>query len=169
MVLPITIPLNINGGTESAPQNDLEVVLPPSGIGTYTITITDADTGCTDTASFEIEDTTPISLTGTVSDMSCANNNVGRVIANASGGWSGYEYTLSYPPSSGVADITKSGRTFNNLSHGGDYVLSVVDSEGCTDSFNFTLIPLESPTIALDDAASDFCYDFEYWWCNYRR
>ena len=151
---------NINSGTESAAQNDLEVDLPPSGPGTYTITVTDVDSGCTDTASFDIEaPTTPINLTGTVQDMSCANNNIGRVIADASGGWNGYLYTLSYPAASGVPDLTKTGVSFNNLSHAGDYVLSVVDSEGCTDTFNFTLTPLTAPTITLDDAASDFCYD----------
>jgi len=151
---------NINGGTESAPQNDLEVVLPPSGLGTYTITVTDADTGCTDSTSFDIvEPTNPIALSGTVQDMSCANNNVGRVIADATGGWSGYVYTLTYPAASGVSPITKTGRTFNNLSHEGNYRLSVVDSEGCTDTFDFTLTALIPPTIALNDAASDFCYD----------
>ncbi len=154
-----TYTYNINGGTESAPQNDLEVDLPLSGPGTYTINITDTDTGCTDSASFVIEEPlTPINLVGTVQDMSCANNNVGRVIADATGGWSGYVYTLSYPAASGVPDLTKTGRTFNNLSHAGDYILSVVDSEGCTATFNFTLTPLTAPTIAIDDAASDYCY-----------
>ena len=150
---------NINGAPESAPQNDPQVVLPPSGVGTYTITITDADTGCTDTASFDIsEPASPISLTGTVRDMSCANNNVGRVIADASGGWNGYLYTLNYPTASGVPPRTQTGRTFNNLTHAGDYTLSVVDSEGCTDTFMFPLTPVTPPTIALDDATSDFCY-----------
>ncbi|QCW99627.1 T9SS type B sorting domain-containing protein [Aggregatimonas sangjinii] len=150
---------NINGGPESAPQNDAQVVLPPSGAGTYTITITDADTGCTDTASFDIiEPASPINLTGTVRDMSCANNNRGRVIADATGGWNGYLYTLTYPAASGVPPVTKTGRTFNNLTHEGNYELSVVDSEGCTDTFNFSLTAIDAPAIALDDAASDFCY-----------
>ena len=38
---------DINGGLYSGgPQSSGEVVLPLSGAGTYTITVTDADTGC---------------------------------------------------------------------------------------------------------------------------
>ncbi len=86
----------INGGLFSGgPQNDLEVVLPLSGAGTYTIIVTDADTGCTDTASFDIQQAAPIDLsTSVVTPMSCANNNRGRVVANATGGWGTYSYTL---------------------------------------------------------------------------
>ncbi|SDE75241.1 gliding motility-associated C-terminal domain-containing protein [Pricia antarctica] len=148
---------NINGGPESAPQNDAEVDLPPSGAGTYVITVTDADTGCTDTASFDIvEPGAPIDLTGTVRDMSCANGNSGRVIGNATGGWGAYRYTLTYPNASTVGP--RSNRTFNNLTAAGNYRLSVVDAEGCTDTFDFTLTQIDAPAIALDAAASDYCF-----------
>ena len=148
----------INGGLFSGgPQNDLEVVLPPSGAGTYTIIVTDADTGCTDTASFDIQQAAPIDLsTSVVTPMSCANNNRGRVVANATGGWGTYSYTLT--PPSGPPIGPRSGRTFSNLSVAGTYTLSVEDSEGCTTTFNFDLTPLNAPTISLDAAASDFCY-----------
>lgn len=147
---------NINSGTESAPQNDGEVVLPLSGQGTYTITVTDADTGCTDTASFDIQEAASLSLTGAVVNMSCANGNLGRVTATATGGWGAFRYTLI--PPSGATQGPKSGRTFNNLSVGGTYTLSVEDAEGCTATFNFDLTPLSAPAISLDTAASDFCY-----------
>ncbi len=147
---------NINGGTESAPQNNGEVDLPLSGQGTYTITVTDVDTGCTDTASFDIQEAAPLTLTGAVTDMSCANGNVGRVRATATGGWEAYSYTLT--PPSGPVQGPKSGRTFNNLTEAGTYELLVEDTEGCTATFSFTLTPLDAPTISLDTTASDFCY-----------
>ncbi|UWX56032.1 hypothetical protein NYZ99_06865 [Maribacter litopenaei] len=89
----------INGGLYSGgPQNDAEVALPLSGIGTYTITVTDADTGCTDTASFDIVDAPALDISGsTVTPMSCANGNVGGVRANFTGGWGGNRYTLTTP------------------------------------------------------------------------
>jgi len=147
---------------ESAPQNTSEVNLPLSGSGTYTITVTDADTGCADTASIIIQESTVLSIAGsTVTPMSCANNNIGAVRANPTGGWGGYRYTLAYPD--GVTTIgPQSGRTFGNLSQvstpGNPYTLTVVDSEGCTDTFTFNLSTVDAPTIALDSGASDFCY-----------
>lgn len=147
---------NINGGTESAPQSNGEVDLPLSGQGTYTITVTDVDTGCTDTASFDILEAAPLSLAGAVTDMSCANGNRGRVTATATGGWGAYRYTLT--PPSGPVQGPKSGRTFNNLTAEGNYVLEVEDAEGCTATFNFSLTAIQAPTITLDTGASNFCY-----------
>ncbi|MEM8999774.1 MAG: T9SS type B sorting domain-containing protein [Bacteroidota bacterium] len=152
-----TYTYNINGGAESGAQNDLEVDLPPSGAGSYTITVTDVDTGCQDTATITIEEpTTPIDLNGTVTDMSCDNSNIGRVIANATGGWGSYQYTLEYP--SGTSVGPKTGTTFGSLTEAGNYTLSVEDAEGCTDTFAFTLTPLDAPEIDYDATASDLCY-----------
>ncbi len=150
---------DINGGLfTGGPQNDLEVDLPPSGAGTYTITVTDVDTGCTDTASFTIDaPTAPVDLTANVTDMACSNGNIGRVIADATDGWGGYLYTLVYP-GGGTTVGPKTGRTFNNLSLAGTYTLSVEDAEGCTDSLTFDLTPIDAPTIALDAGATDYCY-----------
>lgn len=145
---------SINGGSESDPQSGSEVILPPSGTGTYVITVTDVDTGCTDSASITIESApTALALSRSVTDMSCANNNIGRVVGVATGGWGGYQYTLT--PPSGVVQGPNTG-TFGNLSQAGQYVLTVTDSEGCTASVDFTLTPLSSPTIAI--ASADYCY-----------
>ena len=147
----------INGGTESAPQSNGEVNLSGLGEGTYTITVTDADTGCTDMASFDIEEpVTALTLDGNVTLMSCANGNQGKVVADANGGWGSYRYTLTRP------DLTttspKSSNTFGNLSQAGSYILTVIDVEGCTETFGFSLTPLDAPTITLDNLASTFCY-----------
>jgi gliding motility-associated-like protein len=150
---------DINGGLfTGGPQSNNEVDLPLSGVGTYTITVTDADTGCTDTASFDIEEAAVLDLSGSdVTPMSCANGNVGRVRANVTGGWGGNVYTLT--PPSGPSIGPKSGSSFNNLTIPGTYTLSVEDAEGCTDTFSFDLNPIVPPTLSLDNAASDFCYE----------
>ncbi|MFS4415711.1 T9SS type B sorting domain-containing protein [Maribacter sp. 2307ULW6-5] len=147
---------DINGGLfTGGPQNDAEVALPLSGPGTYTITVTDVDTGCTDTASFDIQEAAVLDLSGsTVTPMSCANGNLGRVRANATGGWGGYRYTLT--PPSGAPIGPRSGRTFGNLALPGTYVLSVEDSEGCTDTFTFDLVELTPPTLSI--ASADLCF-----------
>ncbi|MEP3209460.1 MAG: T9SS type B sorting domain-containing protein [Maribacter sp.] len=157
-----TYQYQINAGAPVTGQTAAEVPITGLGAGTYTITITDEDTGCTDTASFTVQEpATPLSLTGTVTPMSCNNGNLGRVVANASGGWGNNRYTLTYP--NGVTTVgPKSGPTFGALSAasspGNPYTLLVEDAEGCTATFTFDLTPIDSPTIALDAASSDLCY-----------
>lgn len=149
---------NINGGGESAPQNAGEVSITGLAPATYTITITDVDTGCTDTANFTVQEpATALSLTGNVTAMTCSNGNLGRVVAQPTGGWGNNRYTLVYP-GGGTTVGPKAGPVFGNLSLAGTYTLSVEDAEGCTDTFTFDLIPIDAPTITLDNASSDFCY-----------
>ncbi|MGF1558437.1 MAG: T9SS type B sorting domain-containing protein [Flavobacteriaceae bacterium] len=148
---------NINGGTESAPQNVGEVNLTGLNAGTYTITITHADTGCTDTASFTVNEAPVLTLGGNITPMSCANNNLGRVVATTTGGWGNNRYTLIYP-GGGTTVGPRTSATFGNLSVAGTYTLNVEDAEGCTATFAFDLTPIAAPTISLDAPASDFCF-----------
>jgi gliding motility-associated-like protein len=152
-----TYTYQINGGAVVGPQNNAEVDLPLSGVGTYTITVTDFDTGCTDTATFDIQEAAILDVSSSaVTPMSCANGNVGRVRANTTGGWGGNRYTLTPPSGPPIGPV--SGRTFNNLTLAGPYTLLVEDAEGCTDTFTFDLTPIAAPVLSLDNAASDFCY-----------
>lgn len=144
-------------------QTASEVPLNSLGAATYSITITDEITGCTDTASFTVQEPAiALSLLGTVTPMTCNNGNLGRVRANPTGGWGNNRYTLTYP--NGTTTVgPKSGPTFGGLSipstPGNPYTLTVVDAEGCTASFTFDLTIIDAPTIALDRPSSDFCYD----------
>jgi hypothetical protein len=149
---------NIDGGAESAPQSDLEVDLNSLAAGSYTITVTDVDTGCQDSTTLTVQEpVTPLTLTGNVTAMSCANGNIGRVIANATGGWGSYNYTITYPL--GTVIGPQSGVTFGGLTETGTYTLNVEDAEGCTDTFVFDLTQLDAPDIDYDATASDLCFE----------
>ncbi|WP_047419842.1 T9SS type B sorting domain-containing protein [Cellulophaga sp. Hel_I_12] len=149
----------INAEPVSAAQNTAEVDLVARGAGTYTITVTDVDTGCTDTATIVIEAAAAFVLNPVITPMTCANGNIGRVVANTTGGWGGNRYTLQYPNGTTVGPT--SNRTFGNLTIASTianpYILTVIDSEGCTDTFEFQLTPLDSPTISI--VSSNLCYE----------
>ncbi len=148
---------SINGQAVSGPQTNNEVSISDLAAGTYTITITDTETGCTDSVGFTVaEPATALSLTGNVTPMSCSNGNLGRVVAQPTGGWGNNRYSLTYPNGNIVGP--KSGPVFGSLSAAGSYTLTVVDAEGCSDTFTFSLSKIIAPDISLDRAASDFCY-----------
>lgn len=153
-----TYQYQINADPVVTGQTAGEVSLTGLGVGTYTITITDEDTGCTDTTFFDVEEaTTPLGITPTVTDMTCQNGNIGRVRANATGGFGGYRYRLEWPTPPGIIQGPKTGRTFGNLTAEGTYTLYVIDAEGCEESTTFTLTSLGSPTISL--VSTVYCYD----------
>lgn len=148
---------NINGGTESSPQNNAEVDITSLGAGNYNITVTDVDSGCQDTATITVQEpAVPLSLTADVTDMSCVNNNIGRVRANATGGFGTYRYELEWPTPPGITQGPKSGPVFGNLTAEGTYILIVTDAEGCTASQTFTLSSVDPPSIAL--GLVDYCF-----------
>ena len=125
--------------------------------GSYVISVTDEDTNCTETATLTIDaPAAPLAIAPIVTDMSCQNNNRGAVNANASGGWGSYRYTLTRPNSSTVGP--RNNPNFTGLTDSGNYTITVVDSEGCSISSNFTLAPISSPSLVVDPV-SDFCFD----------
>ncbi|NHF61123.1 T9SS type B sorting domain-containing protein [Flavobacteriaceae bacterium TP-CH-4] len=146
----------ISGTGLSGTSSDLEIPVTNLGPGTYTITVTDADTNCTDTADLVIVGpTTPLTVTRNVSPMTCGNGNIGSVEAQRNGGFSGQaQYQLTYP--GGTVIPWKNGRFFGGLNEQGTYTLEVRDSEGCIASTTFDLTSLDAPTIT--EGTIDRCY-----------
>ncbi|MGS0527523.1 hypothetical protein ACU8V7_22420 [Zobellia nedashkovskayae] len=137
-------------------STDLEIPITGLGAGTYEITVTDNETNCTSTTSFDVEEAaTPLSITAAETAMSCQNNNIGRVTGTATGGFGGYNYELQWPTPTTVQG-PKTGRTFGNLTEEGTYTLTVTDSEGCSASTTFVLTSVDAPTITT--GAIDYCY-----------
>lgn len=92
--------------------------------GTWTCTVTDAN-ACSSFVTFIITQPSPVSLTGTQTDILCNGDNNGSASVIASGGTGSYTYdwTPGTPTGDGTANI--SGLT------AGDYTVTVTDAFGC--------------------------------------
>jgi gliding motility-associated-like protein len=153
---PNTFDYNVTGpsnfsGTLAAGNN-----VPLNGLpeGTYTITVTDTITNCTDTTSVTINGPpSDISISLDVTDITCTNN--GAVTINASGGWGGFSYQLTLPDTTVLP--FQASNTFNALTTPGNYLVTVRDSNGCEQLTNFSLTSAVAPV--LDITANDVCYD----------
>ncbi|MEM9821076.1 MAG: S8 family serine peptidase, partial [Bacteroidota bacterium] len=96
--------------------------------GTYTVIVSDGN-NCSESASFTVNEPSPLNVTVTGTDASGGNNN-GTATASASGGTPGYTYTWSNGAS---------GATISNLAPG-TYTVTTADANGCTASGSVTII-----------------------------
>ena len=133
-----TYSYSIDGGPLFTGQTASIIPLTGLSAGNYTISVTDEDTNCTDTATLVIEEpATAFAISSLdVTAMSCQNGNIGAVRVNTVGGWGGNRYTLEQPD--GTTRGPKNGSLFSNLSQDGLYQVSVTDANGCTVTDSFT-------------------------------
>lgn len=102
--------------------------------GTYTITVTD-NNGCTESDSFQITQTTGLSITSNVVNPTCGTTNNGLIDISVFGGTPAYAYLWSN--GSSTQDLSSLGT--------GTYSVSVTDANGCVATVVYTLtapIPL---------------------------
>ncbi|AWG27077.1 beta strand repeat-containing protein [Flavobacterium kingsejongi] len=98
--------------------------------GNYIVTITDA-IGCTATRNFTITTSgTPITTTGSQTNVSCNGGTNGTATVVAAGGTPAYSYLWS--PSGGT------GATASGLAAGA-YTVTVTDANGCSTTRNYTI------------------------------
>ncbi|MQP53770.1 SprB repeat-containing protein, partial [Flavobacterium sp. LMO9] len=110
--------------------------------GTYTVTVTDANS-CTATQSFTITEPTALVATpASQTNVSCNSGSNGSATVSVSGGTAGYTY--SWAPSGGTA-ATASGLS------AGNYTVTVTDANSCTATQSFTIT---EPTALVATPAS---------------
>ncbi|PXX27855.1 SprB repeat-containing protein, partial [Arenibacter sp. ARW7G5Y1] len=103
-------------------------------LGTYTISVTDAG-GCTVTDTFDIvTPTNPVaSIDIAASSLCYTSTGLATIVVNASSGLAPYYYSLNTGP-------TQTSNTFVDLTPA-TYDFNVIDSNGCTDTVQFTIEP----------------------------
>ncbi len=103
-------------------------------LGTYTISVTDAG-GCTVTDTFDIvTPTNPVaSIDMAASSLCYTSTGLATIVVDATGGLAPYYYSLNAGP-------TQTSNTFVDLTPA-TYDFNVMDSNGCTDTVQFTIEP----------------------------
>ncbi|MBL7807595.1 MAG: proprotein convertase P-domain-containing protein [Saprospiraceae bacterium] len=111
-----TLPLNYQWDDPQGQITPVAVNLP---IGTYTVTVTDAN-GCNIQASATVTEPTQVLVSASATDVSCINGNNGTVMATASGGVGGYVYSWGGGQTTGLT--------------AGTYTVTVSDLNQCTNT-----------------------------------
>jgi len=148
---------SVNGGTPaytyvwtdaSSAQVGTSQNLSGVGVGTYTLTVTDAN-GCTATSSGVVAAPTAIAVNGITTDPSCANSNDGEITISARGGTAPYTYALN-------GGATQTNSNFAGLS-AGTYSLNVTDANGCTATGTATLVNQYTLSLAVQSQTNVSC------------
>jgi len=148
----VTGPATFNGSA----QTNGTISLNNLAAGTYTITVTDNFTNCTDTASVTINaPASALTASHTVAQPSCVST--GSVTITAAGGWGGNSYEITAGPAGYVLPAAQSNGLFANLTIGGTYTYTVTDSNGCVYTDTFDIIEAVAPVLAI--VPNDICYD----------
>lgn len=107
--------------------------------GPYTVTIKDAN-GCQISKNIlVVSPNVPQTLTGTIVNASCGNNN-GSITAAATGGVTPYQYSIN--------GTTFQVSTLFNAVGAGTYPLTVKDANGCLRTQNVTVANLAGPVVS---------------------
>jgi len=99
-------------------------------VGTYTITVTDAN-GCTITETFTISEPTALSITPSQKDVLCHGASTGKASVVVSGGVIPYSYSWD----NGITSTTNEATDLS----AGTYEVTVTDVNGCTITESFTI------------------------------
>jgi subtilisin family serine protease/PKD repeat protein len=119
------------------------------GFGSYTLTVTQNSTGCSQTQSFTIGNIgQPVINNIATTDATCFNGGLGSATASVSGGDGNYQYNWG----SGF----QSSNSVSGL-QGGNYTLTVTDGQGCQALQNFTINSIEAPVVTVVSVENASC------------
>ena len=113
--------------------------------GTYTFYAKDAN-GCVGTVSTTITEPNALTINAIPSAITCFGESNGSIVASGNGGTSPYSYNLNGGAYGNTA-------TFNNLS-AATYVVGIQDANGCTQTFQTTVVEPTQVTITGISTAS---------------
>jgi gliding motility-associated-like protein len=115
--------------------------------GTYTVTVTDANS-CTVTAVINITQPTPVTGVTSSTPATCGNaNGIGTVVASGGTG----PYTYNWAPAGGTGASTTGVLA-------GTYTVTITDANGCTGTATVNIINAGSPTVTITASTNILCF-----------
>ncbi|MBN4081554.1 SprB repeat-containing protein, partial [bacterium AH-315-C07] len=141
-----TTPYTYSWNTGLAYGDSMTTGLP---IGTYTVTITDAN-GCDTTNSLTITQVAPITATFFTINANCDSSN-GIACVTPAGGYPPYTYVWENTISPTATDSCASGLA------SGVYTVTVTDDTGCVHIPNASISDINSPVITIIDSQMVSC------------
>jgi gliding motility-associated-like protein len=121
--------------------------------GTYGINVTDAN-GCLATTCFDMIPPDSLQSPAIIQNISCTNNE-GCITPNLQGGSSVY---VAYEWTGNIGANAPDAATLCGLP-AGPYSLTVTDSNGCSESFDYEISDVSTPEANVDDVTDASCYN----------
>ena len=119
--------------------------------GTYTVTITDATTLCTENAIITLDSATPVSFSTLVTDVSCNGSNEGVITVNLDAGNNNPVYT--YEIIAPIVVAPQNSNVFTGLG-AGTYTIQVNSGRNCSTTSDVTVG--EPAALTVSGSATDF-------------
>ncbi|QLG45278.1 T9SS type B sorting domain-containing protein [Costertonia aggregata] len=146
---------SVTGPSSFSGTNETNTTIDLTGLddGTYTITVTDNTTNCTDTASVTVQ-APAAALTLSASETQPTCTSTASVALTAANGWGGYTYTLLNPDTSTFG--TNTSGNFSGFTQTGTFTARVTDANGCVFDTTFNIDAAVAPVLEIVPNAS--CY-----------
>jgi len=149
----LTVQVNGGGGNYSynwSSPGQTSATLNNVAAGTYTVTVTDNNSGCTEEENFTIDSDGGIEITGVVTDANCSGSATGSINITVTGAGANPTFLWSDMTATQTEDI-------NDLPDD-NYVVTVTSSDGqCTQTAAFTVDAGNGFEIELDGIAQATC------------
>lgn len=120
--------------------------------GTYGINVTDAN-GCLATTCLDLLEPDPLGSSAIIDNIDC-NNPTGCITPNLTGGSNFY---ITYEWTGNIGNNSPSAATLCGL-EAGDYTLTVTDSNGCQDTFDYTVEETPALIATLQSTTGASCF-----------
>lgn len=150
------IDVDVVGGTGnytySWSNNDASQDIINLAVGTYTLTVTDANL-CQVFATYTVDEPALLQILFTNNEIACFNGTEGEIDITISGGAAG-TYDVSWIGPNG---FTSTEEDIIEL-EGGEYIINIVDPNGCSVSQSVTIDQPDAPLLATSDSDDVLCY-----------
>jgi len=138
-----TPPLNYNIGAGDIPTGSFTDL----SANTYTITITDSH-GCTSDTSITVTQPEQIVLDAVTDSSHCNQSDGSATVSVVSGGTPDFTYLWNTGQDTSAVDTLASG----------NYIVTVTDANGCSDSISFTIYDIGAGTVSFTDVVHNQCF-----------